>query len=198
MGCCLGHVCLSPCVAGDSVNSRTGIGQTKLHSYIRLLYAGRMASEPSWKPRSKCLSVDRAWLAPLSLPAFPATGLTCQTMNVLSSTQGQGKANGVSGWWAVPRLVRFAAFPVRPHDPRQFVDQGDSGFVMPATLFQFNRPCLPAGKGFAGFRLPLGSQQSRPRSVDQQGTQVSAALFGDAAEETAVATAAFAWGNPQP
>lgn len=118
-------------------------------------------------------------------------------MNVLSSTQGQGGENGVSGW-AVPRLVRFAAFPARPHDPRQFVGQRDSGFVMPAALFQFDGPFLQAGKGFAGFCLPPGSHQSRPRPVDQQGAQVGAALFGDAAEETAVATAAFAWGDPQP
>lgn len=152
-------MCVFLCVADNGFSSRTGIGQTKLHSYIRLLYAGRMAPEPSWKPRSKCLSLDRAWFAPLLLPAFPATGLTCQTMNVLSSTQGQGGENGVSGW-AVPRLVRFAAFPARPHDPRQFVGQRDSGFVMPAALFQFDGPFLQAGKGFAGFCLPPGSHQS--------------------------------------
>ena len=168
------------CVAGDGFSSRTGIEQTKLHSYIQLLYAGRIAPEPSWKPRSRCLSFDRAWFAPLSLSAFPATGLTCQTMNVLSSTQGQGEENGVSGW-AVPRLVRFSAFPARPHDSRQFVGECDSGFVMPAALFQFHCPFLQAGKGFAGFRLPLGSHQSRPCPVDQQGAQVGAALFGDAA-----------------
>lgn len=115
-------------------------------------------------------------------------------MNVLSSTQGQGKENGVSGW-AVPRLVRFAAFPARPHDLRQFVGQRDSGFVMPAELFQFDRPFLQAAKGFAGFRLAFGSHQSRPCPVDQQGAQVGTALFGDAAEETAVATVAFAWGD---
>src|SRR5438552_11312685 len=70
------------------------------------------------------------------------------------------------------------ARPDRPGNTREFIGQGDGGFVVTAQPFEVERPALESG---GGDRL-LGVTEHRTGAVDQQHAEVRVAALADGSE----------------
>ena len=106
------------------------------------------------------------------------------------ATQTGGEKNSRSGGndrWEVCRIKILIMAPHGPDDAGQFVGQGHGRLVMTDAPLEIDGPLIHTVEGFCGLSAELfGARQHRSGPMDDEGTQIGVALFGDTAEESTV------------
>ena len=122
------------------------------------------------------------------LSACPRVGPTEAIIESFStrSQEGFDFLSLIAGAQA-PGFVDSLLRPDGPGDACELVCQGGGGTVVTSAFLDFEGPGLKPVRGLGAF----GGQEYGPSSVDQEGTQVGVAAFGDCAQMAVVTAGEF-------